>query len=315
MLIPKQIFQDFQEKLITKQIASDLLILIIENSNNINIRLESLEILNQIALNEDFYYKYLENLAISDFNVKIRRFCFSIIKTYFWNKALKLIRWALKNEKDYECLVDSISVLKKINNPTSQEILLELLEEIELRKYLFADTKYPTNKFRESLNNLSKNKGIERLSDDQKAEIIINYFTIINLFQKFYTIFFDLEDGLVIHLDLSDVGWNVNLWRQKYTAWITDLSEIPGLMNLKHLKSLDLSNNRISNVKELIKIKNLNTLILCNNKIENIINQVYFKRMVNLKYLDLTGNKIVKQIEKYDYDGIRVIKHKGLPIF
>ncbi len=315
MVNPSKIIQEFKDHLITKKQAIDLLVAIIDNSNNNSIRGESLKSLDRIARRERFYFNFLENLAISEHDVKIRRYCLSIVKNYFYGKSLNLIRWILQNEKDYKCLINSIRTLIKINNEGAKALLYQCLEQIKRKDYLIEGINYPKNKFKESISDFLHSKKHDEISTCDAGEIIINYYTMVHLFQKFYTVYYDLENGVVTHLDLSDVGWNANLWRQKYSCWITDVSEITGLKNLRHLKSLDLSNNRIKYVKKLIQCKSLDTLILCNNRIEASINQQYFQQMHNLKYLDLSGNKIIKIMNPREYLGIKLIRYKGLPIF
>ncbi|MHA1763903.1 MAG: leucine-rich repeat domain-containing protein [Promethearchaeota archaeon] len=315
MIIPKKIFLEFQEKKISKKLAINQLVSLIEYSNNISFRLESLKFLFLIALKEDFFYSFLEQLAISDNDVKIRRACYFIIKTWFFEKALDLIRWALKTEKDYECLLNVIEMLKTIKNPISEEILTQEFEKIKAKKGDLTNNDYPKNKFRESLRKLSKKRDLNTLTKEEKAEILINYLIILYLFQKYYTIYFELEDGLVTHLDFSDVGWSANLLKLKYTAWISDISEIKRLKNLKRLKYLDLSYNRITSIKDLISLKSLETLILCNNKLEDRMNINYLKQMPNLKLVDLSGNKLVKEINIGDLSEIRIIRFKRLSIY
>ena len=116
------------------------------------------------------------------------------------------------------------------------------------------------------------------------------------MIKNFYTLYYKVEDGLVTGLDLSDLGWNVNVWRQKYAERIEKISEIVGLMNLKHLKSLDLFNNRIRDVKDLIKLENLTHLYISNNKL-NIDNLKNFEKMDKLKFLDIHRNEIADSIE------------------
>ncbi|MHA1805092.1 MAG: leucine-rich repeat domain-containing protein [Promethearchaeota archaeon] len=313
MIIPKKIFLDFQGHKISKELAINQFISLIENANDTSLRLESLQYLVKLSLKEDFFYSFLENLAISDCDVRIRRVSYSLIRTHFMERALDLIQWALENEEDYDCLLNVMDMLKASTNPESKKILTHELEKIIAKEYLSPNNAYPKKKFRKSLLKLALKLDLNELSKEEKVEIIVNYLTILELFKKFYTIYFELEDGVVTHLDFSDVGWNANLLRLKYTAWISDVSEIKGLKNLKRLKSLDLSNNQITNIKDLVYLKNLETLLLSNNKICDPINQYYLKQMPLLKYVDLSGNKLAKIINIKEYPEMKIIRYKSLP--
>jgi len=83
------------------------------------------------------------------------------------------------------------------------------------------------------------------------------------------------------------------------------------LHNFNHLKRLDLSNNQIKSVKGLIKLKNLTHLILSNNKICDLVNLKYLKQFPKLQYLDLCGNSIAAVV-KNDYfnPNIRVLLNR-----
>jgi len=164
------------------------------------------------------------------------------------------------------------------------------IKKLKKKKYIDKERQYH-NKFKKSLKMILKSRKVKSLSCEVLAEILTNYKTIETLIKYFYTIYYKVENGLVIALDLSDLGWNVNVWRQKYAKRVEDISEIIGLMNLKHLKSLDLSNNRIRSVKDLMNLKNLTHLYISNNKID-IDNLQFFEKMKNLKFLDIHQNKI-----------------------
>ncbi|MBD3211043.1 MAG: leucine-rich repeat protein [Candidatus Lokiarchaeota archaeon] len=91
---------------------------------------------------------------------------------------------------------------------------------------------------------------------------------------------------------MSDIEFEVRGWKAEFRNAIEDLSEITGLLNLQSLKHLDLSNNRIKDIKELASLKNLKYLFLANNQIEDEKNIKFLKGIKNLAYLDISSNKI-----------------------
>ena len=105
----------------------------------------------------------------------------------------------------------------------------------------------------------------------------------------------------------------MNIWRQPFANRIEKLSEIAGLLNLKNLKHLDLSNNRISDVETLINLKNLVELKISNNRIEDIKNLDYIKKMSCLRYLDVRKNKIVDKIDLQEFNHeLKIVFKNGL---
>lgn len=294
-LSPLKVYQDLKENKLDRKNAAEILLLLIENSEDDDVRIESTRFLEKIGINNDKVFKVLENLLISDSNERVRYIAAGYIKHYFIDRALSPMKWALQYETNYDCTIKIIRTLVKIDDNEAKAILLDEIKRIKKRKYIDKDRQYP-NKFKKSFKKLFKTKKIKTLSCEDLAEVIINYTTIETMIQNFYTIYYKVENGLVMELDLSDLGWNVNVWRQKYAEKVEELSEIVGLMNLKHLRTLDLSNNRISNIKDLIKLKNLTHLNISNNKL-NIDNLKYFEKMDNLKFLDLHRNKIANNLK------------------
>jgi len=293
-LTPLKIYQDLKNNSLDKKNAAELLITLIENSEKDDVRLESVQLLEKIDIKDDKIFKMLENLLISDSNGIVRTLAANYIKKSFIEYAIAPIKWAIQYESDYNCILTIIETLIKIDNEESKSILVNEIKKIRKTKYMDKDKQYKNN-FRKSLKELFKTKKIKTFSCKELAEILINYKTIEALIKKFYTLYFKLENGLVIALDLSDLGWNVNVWKQKYADRIKSISDIIGLMNLKYLKSLDLSNNRIESVEDLINLKNLTHLYLSNNKI-NIENLDFFEKMLNLKFLDIHRNPIADKL-------------------
>jgi len=303
ILDPKNIYEEYKKDVLNKRAAIESLISFIENSDNEDLRIDALYIFEKISGKSKSEFQFLENLLLSDSNAKIRRLSAQIIKDNFLNDALTPMKWALQHESDYECLITIIKAISEIEINESKPILLNEIKKIKKRKYIdIVSNQYYNKKFRYNLKILFKQKRIQKYSCKELAEIIINFRTIENLIRNFYTVSFDLEDSLITKLDLSDLGWNVNIWRQPFANRIEKLSEIAGLLNLKNLKHLDLSNNRISDVETLINLKNLVELKISNNRIEDIKNLDYIKKMSCLRYLDVRKNKIADKIDVQEFN-------------
>ena len=73
-LNPKKIQEDLEEEKINKSTAVDLLVYLIGNSDNIEIREESLKIFQGIGVDNDKVFSLLEDVLVSDPNKEIREF-------------------------------------------------------------------------------------------------------------------------------------------------------------------------------------------------------------------------------------------------
>ena len=303
---PKKIYKDFQNKNLDRYSAVEILISIIDNSDNEDERIECVENLKKIGVKSNKVFKFLENLLVSDSNERIRNAAIKVVKEIFINEALAPMKWAIKYEFDYYCFINIIETLVKLNNPEPKSILINYIQKIMKKKYLDKDKRIDNKKFKKSLKNLIKSKKLEYFTHKELAEIIINYKTISELTKKFYSVYFELKNALVIKLDLADVEYEVRGWKADYKNNIKEISEITGLKYLKHLSHLNISNNQIRNIRDLIHLKNLTHLYMSNNFIQNIENLEYIKKMSNLKYLDIAGNRITDKLIPQDFENLEV---------
>ncbi len=304
-LTPKEIYKDLMYNKINQVTAYNLLTSLVENSDDENIRLESILNLEKIGLFNDNLFIFLENLLISDSNPKIRNAAAQFLKNKFLKNAITPLKWAVKHETNYECLITIIQTLEKINSHESKLILINQMKKIIKTKYLNKERKIENKKFKTVIKKMIKIKKVESFTHSELAAIIINYLTIFNLLKKYLNLYFELDsqNGLIRELDLSDYleyevkgtpfGWKNN---------IKSISEITGLNHLQNIKKIDLSNNQIENVKDLIHLHNLTHLILINNKISKRENLNYLKSLPNLEYLDLRGNNLGKIISLHEFD-------------
>ena len=303
-----KIMAALSENNITKENATQLLVSLIENSTNTEIRKKSIHYLKKININQDFLFQFLENLLVTDTNNQIRVLAAQTIRERFLDRALKPMKWAICYERDYDCLMEIIETLLSINTAEAKEIIWQKIQQKRERMYIDNRQNYLNKQFRKSTEWIVKEKNI---LIDVLGEILVNYLTIQRLIEKFYTVFFEWEKGVIQKLDLSEIGWNVNVWKQKYAERISTLSEISEIQRLTHLKRLDLSKNRLSSIKKLTNLRKITHLWLSNNKLKDLKNIEYLKMFPNLQFLDIAGNRIADNIQQNDMKGIYLVKHHG----
>jgi len=96
-LTPEAILKDYINRDIEKPIAVELLITLIDNADNIKTRIESINTLNKIPIEDDKTFKFLEHLMISDSNEEVRYLTCRVIKRQFLNKPVAVIRMRLQS--------------------------------------------------------------------------------------------------------------------------------------------------------------------------------------------------------------------------
>ncbi|UCC20695.1 MAG: hypothetical protein JSV62_05265 [Promethearchaeota archaeon] len=269
-LTPKAIYQDLKNKELDYNSALQLLITLIENTDNAETRLESILILEKIQAKEKKVFELLENLMISDSNKSIRNIAAWLIQTNFLERALKPMKWALEHENELICLITIISTLSKINNKKSKSILIE-----KLKYFSYLENKY-------NLKEIFKNKRIESFSTQDLAELLINYYFIKFLKVKFGFIKFEFDKhGFVTKLDLTNVDP-----QGIYLSNFLDL-----IYSLKHLRELDL---RFNNLIELSEISNISdSIISLDLSYNKLITLPYsIDKLKSLKELNLKSNRL-----------------------
>ncbi len=303
-LTPQKIYEKLSNNELDKKSSIDLLLSIIENSDDDQLRLQSIEVLDKIRAKDENIFKVIENLLVSDTNPELRNSALNYLFINYQERVLSPIKWAVKHETSYKCLVALIKTLAEFENDKSKKILIDELKKIRKIKYLNIDRRYENRKFKTGLKKFLKTSKFEKFSHNQISEIIINFLTIKHLSEKYPNVYFEInpQSLLVEELDLSDyLEYEV-----KGTPWgwknnISKISEIEGLDFLRNLKKLDLSNNQIEEIQKLKDLKSLTHLMISNNKLKDLKNLRFLQSFPNLEYLDLCGNKIVNYIKPTDF--------------
>ncbi|MFX0017637.1 MAG: leucine-rich repeat domain-containing protein [Promethearchaeota archaeon] len=229
-LQPSTIYSDYRGQNIGKSKAVDLLIFIIENIENDDIRKECIDILNKIEIKQNRVFKILENILISDSNENLRYAATKVIRNKFRKKALRPFLWALQHESCYNCLLTILKSLEEFNDKKVNIMLINEINKIENEKFIA------------SLSSLIDNNRIKNYSTQDLAKILINHSTIFSLSKKFKKLKYNLENGLVSELDFSNVDDLVIDWRHREILQDhTDIIGIQNLLNLKRIEFLPLN--------------------------------------------------------------------------
>jgi Leucine-rich repeat (LRR) protein len=269
-LTPKAIYEDLKNKDLDYTPALELLITLIDNTDNVDTRLESIRILEKIQAKDDKVYKLMENLLISDLNEYIRNQAASLIKTLFLERALKPMKWALENETSLMCLITIISTLSDINNKKSKSILIEKIDALTNQKYKF------------NLQNIFGIKNLESFSHKDLAELLINYYFISFLKIKFGYIKYEFNHlGYITKLDLTNVD--------PQGIFLSNFFD--SILSLNQLKVLDLRFNHLIKLSEISNESNsIISLDLSYNKLIKLPESINKLRV--LKILNLKSNRL-----------------------
>jgi len=252
MITPKSIHVDFTRNGIDKASAVDLLIDLIENSEDIDIRLESIEILAVIDPKSQKLFNFLENLFISDSHYRCRTLAGKILTGLFKDKVLTPMKHALQHERALSCIITILSTLGEINTNESKVLLTRKVKEIDETR---------VNKYLESL---FEEKFIEELTNLELSAMLINESIISSLKLKFGYVSYEIENGAIVKLDLSNAD--------KLGVGITDLEMfLESILSLPLLRELDLKfNNIIKITKNIERSNTLELLDLSYNRITRL---------------------------------------------
>lgn len=315
-LTPESIYEGYLAKKISKNSTVEQFISLIENSDSINTRVESINYLGQLEdINEEIY-SLLENLLISDSYERIRIASVHVLKKSFLEKSLTPMRWGLEHEDSnlvltpiFETLMAIIDYLKAQDTLTAKNIIKEELNKIEQKDFRLGF---------EILEDKEPNLSLERL-----AEILVNYFAFIYLKKTFWRIKYKIENCLITYLSFKFKGltqipipikylhsleklkfrynqiMNLPEWIGTLQALTTlnlnmnNLNELPtSIGNLSSLKVFDLWKNELKRLPDSIgSLTELEKLNLRINHLMELPDSI--GKMASLKHLDLHDNNLL----------------------
>ena len=98
-LSPETIYSGLKNKEISRNIAVDQLISLIEGSNNPKIRSESISILNQLIIHDPKIFKIIESSLLSDENPNVRMAAVNYIGHQYIKEGLNILMWVVQHEQ------------------------------------------------------------------------------------------------------------------------------------------------------------------------------------------------------------------------
>lgn len=300
---PEKIQKSFLAGEIKKEDATDLLISLINGSEEAKVRATSIDLLEKIAFKDGEIFKILENHLVSDENACVRASAVRVIILNFLEEGLEPLEWSITHDNSplvIKTIIDTFESKKELSQKVIEQNLRSFLETFalnlgivieEARFFLDLESvfsigikNYEINpsdykRFEILHNNMDstpwlviKNKRVEVLN--------LNFFNWAYIKQN--AVLFDSFS----RLKYLDVYLN-NI--RKYNIPNFDKVEVPkSIGRLLFLKKLGLTGNNLQSIPE--SIKNLTMLLeldLSHNQLQEIpqaLNSLTSLELLNMKY-------------------------------
>ena len=282
-----EIFTAYTDKKIDKDSAIDYLKSIIENKDDIESRRKAVEDLGKIDSNSEKFFKYFENLLISDTDGYVRANAAKIIIEKFSSKAYRPIKWVLERENNHSCLESIANGIIRSSNDNLKSLLKSIKHVIyDGKAYLCKNSGLDLSGL--GIKNIKNVENLKNLKDLIWLNLSYNNINEIEGLSTLRNLkFLTLGNNLIS--EIKGIGNLKNL--TGLHLFDNKISEIKGLEGLSNLRSINLNNNQISDIKNLETLTKLNLLSLNNNNISEI---KALETLLNLVILQLNDNKILE---------------------
>jgi len=263
--------------------ATELLISIIEISENEYIRAKCIDVFDKIEVKTNKIFKIFENYLLSDESSLVRAAAAKALISKFPKESINPLRHIIQNDNSTIVLKTLARSLENANNQNFEILKLELTANFDRIGAIYGI-------FQEELLLLFDLEFDLAFFNESRSSSVfgVRYGNLKS---------FAVRDGHVRALRLRELrNLPESIGSFKYLEHLdlcdNNLNEIPkSIGSLTSLKSLWLSNNNIRNIpKSIGSLKTLVSLKLNNNKILKIPRSI--KKLTNLKYLDLKNNKL-----------------------
>ena len=312
-LTPEKIQEEYLTGDLGKEIAAELLISLLESSENTKIRVESIKVLEKINFKSEKIFKTIENHLISDDSAIVRTSVAEYLIKNFLEDSLPALRWVIQHERSPLVLQLIIDSIEKFDTPQVELIKEDVIYwyenfsskigvvPLESKFFLDLEALFAEGKRNYEIDPFSY-KYFENLSDIKDSEpwlVIKNKHVEILNFNYFNWKF--IKDNMDIVNSLSKLH-DIDVYLcslRKYSHNDVLISSIPeSIGSLIYLKKLILRRNGLiklpSSIKKLTLLKELD---LSYNKFEEVPHILMLLK--SLEKLNLKRNKIQRIPDKF----------------
>lgn len=272
-------------KKISKSTALELLVSLIDNSDNYKTRFESLEIIDRIAYKKKGIFKYLENCLLSDENPKVRASAAKLIFKNFLEEGFSSLKWTISYDNSALVLKTLHDLFKGGNEHSINKLKRVLNQRLSLIYGVVSEEALFLLDLELSVNFFNTNYFKIYSSNTVNGVIDGNYMMCA------------IKNKHIVALNLSNWGLNIipesisSLSKLKHLILKNNnIETLPQSIGLLHgLRTLDLSKCKITTLPDsLINLHMLKKLSLNrNHKLEVIPQSIIFiaKKYFSKKYI------------------------------
>ena len=235
----REILQDIKNSRISKSEASDLLISLIENSDNVDFRIDCLKTIGSMGLKNNLVFKVVENCLISDEDVLVKVIAAEVLVNIFLSDSYRALNWTIENEQSILVLTTIFKGLKENQQKLSKSLVKKAIKKFsKIYDIVLEEAKFLLDLYSMAIENV-----------DQIKDNVRNHrfdggpFQIPKFYNYFLTPRLEIKDKHIISLDIF-------FWKLK-----TIPKSISALSKLKYLTlngdNLALSPEAIDSLKEL----------------------------------------------------------------
>ena len=295
-LSPDKIYTSVANGKVSKAIAAEQLISLIEGSDNPITRAESIKISEKLKIRDQKIFKILENSLLSDESPLVRKSAANFIGQFFFKKGLNTLIWVVQHDKSplvLKVISDLNSSLNKARFESLSKKTNAFLTEIALSvgivqneakfildlEAIFAqnETDYElelkTYQFYKKLKDIKLGESWLTIRNKHIESLSFNYYNwkYLKEIPSMFDSISKLQDSMVYLNFLGKLALksNIILKLPNSLALLTNLKKLnlsrnninvfpKSIFSLSYLKYLDISHNKISNIP--VEIKNLTSL-------------------------------------------------------
>ncbi|MFW9873963.1 MAG: hypothetical protein ACFFG0_12725 [Candidatus Thorarchaeota archaeon] len=305
-LTPEKIHKNYLNKDINKEDSVDLLISLIDGSEDPEVQATSIDVLRKIEYKDENIFKILENHLVSDENANVRASAVKVIILNHLEEGLELLKWTIQHDKSplvMNVILDTFERIKKVKYEKLEADLSFFLGTFasnlgvqykEARFFLDLEAIFAKDKRNYEINPpFYKNfKVLYNWKDSEPWLVIKNeHVEVLNLNFFNWKFVKDNEELINSYSKLKFLDNYLNMIR-KYNNFNFNHIAIPeSIGRLTYLKKLALACNNLKSIPRSIKSLNLlSELDLSYNQFQEIPR--ILKHLNSLQHLNLENNNI-----------------------